>query len=81
MTKHRLAAQLGLAALIAGALVPLTSSAAGASPGCTDETQPKDPILGLPTGDGCDDDTPPETTLSASSTPNAARRCSRCPRT
>ena len=24
------------------------------------------------TGDGCDDDTPPETTLSASSTPNAA---------
>lgn len=71
-TNHRLAARLGLAALVAGALVPLTSSAAGASPGCTDETQPKDPILGLPAGDGCDDDTPPETTLSASSTPNAA---------
>ena len=77
MKDHRLVARLAAAALVAGALVPLTAGAAGASPGCTDETQPTTPnaIPVLPpvvTGDGCDDDTPPETTLSASSTPNAA---------
>ncbi len=72
MKDHRPAVRLGLAALVAAALVPMTGWPAGAAPGCTDETQPRDPVLGLPTGDGCDDDTPPDTTLAASSSPNAA---------
>src|SRR5829696_2360514 len=72
MDDHSLAARLAAALLLAGALVPLTSSAAGASPGCVDETQPTDPILHLPVGDGCDDDTPPATTVTASPAPNAA---------
>ncbi|HYH72642.1 MAG TPA: hypothetical protein VD764_05450 [Nocardioides sp.] len=72
MKDHRPAARLGLAALVAAALVPMTGGPAGAAPGCTDETQPRDPVLGLPTGDGCDDDTAPDTTLAASSSPNAA---------
>lgn len=70
-TRARRGAAMITTALVA-ALVPLTAAPAGATPGCTDETQPKDPVLGLPTGDGCDDDTPPETTLSASTSPNAA---------
>lgn len=59
-------------ALAASTLLVTGAAPAGATPGCTDETQPKDPILGLPTGDGCDDDTPPETQLTSSVTPNAA---------
>jgi hypothetical protein len=58
--------------LAASALLATGAAPAGATPGCTDETQPTDPILGLPTGDGCDDDNPPETGLTASATPNAA---------
>lgn len=72
MKDHRVVARLAAAALVAGVLVPLTSSSAGALPGCVDETQPTDPFLEVPTGDGCDDDTPPETTLTASTAPNAA---------
>ncbi|MCW2736583.1 hypothetical protein [Nocardioides sp.] len=76
MARHRTAVRIGTLALLAGALVPLGAAPAGASPGCLDEEQPTAPVLpGLPpivTADGCDDDTPPDTTLSASSTPNAA---------
>jgi hypothetical protein len=72
MNDRRPTVRLGLAALVAAALVPMTGGPAGAAPGCIDETQPRDPVLGLPTGDGCDDDTPPDTTLAASSSPNAA---------
>lgn len=58
--------------LVASLMVPVgLAGPAGAEPGCVDETVPTDPLLGLPTGDGCDDDTPPDTTLSASATPNA----------
>lgn len=77
MKDHRLAARLGLAALVAGALVPITATPSGATPGCLDETPPStpSPIPGLPpvvTADGCDDDTPPDTVVSASPAPNAA---------
>jgi hypothetical protein len=62
--------------VLAGAvLVPLGAAPAGAAPGCTDETRPTIeliPGVPIPSGDGCDDDTPPDTTLSASTAPNAA---------
>ena len=68
----RIAVRLGLLALLAGALVPLSALPAGASPGCTDETVPT-LLPGVPTADGCDDETPPDTVLKgASATPNAA---------
>ncbi len=65
---------VGAAALLLAASTLLATGAApaGATPGCTDETQPTDPVLGLPVGDGCDDDTPPETRVTASASPNAA---------
>lgn len=62
----RLAVRWGIVTLVAGALVPLAGAAPAAEPGCVDETAPG--IL----QDGCDDSTPPDTTLSASTTPNAA---------
>jgi hypothetical protein len=63
----RLAVRWGTVTLVAGALVPLAGAApAAAEPGCVDETAPG--IL----QNGCDDSTPPDTTLSASTTPNAA---------
>ena len=71
MKDHRPAARLGLATLVAGMLVPLTGGAASASPGCVDET-PKPGTLPILVTDGCDDDTPPDTTLVTSSAPNAA---------
>ena len=72
---HRPATRIAIAALVAGALVPVTAAAAGASPGCLDETRPTTTVIpGVPimTADGCDDSTPPETSATASSTPNAA---------
>ncbi|WP_210439310.1 hypothetical protein [Nocardioides xinjiangensis] len=66
MAGHRIAARLGVLALLAGALVPLGAAPVSAQPGCVDETSPG--IL----QNGCDDSTPPETTLTASATPNAA---------
>lgn len=70
MTRHRTAVRIGtgigILALLGGALVPLGAAPAGADPGCVDETQ------GTVLTDGCDDDTPPETTMSVSTTPNAA---------
>ncbi|WP_210650961.1 hypothetical protein [Nocardioides sp. SYSU D00065] len=72
MHTHRAAARLAIVPLVAATLVGLgASTPAGATPSCTDETQPA-AILGLPMGDGCDDDTPPETTVSAATPPNAA---------
>lgn len=65
MDRHRTATRLGVIALLAGGLVPL-SAPASAEPGCVDETAPS--IL----QNGCDDSTPPDTTLSASTPPNAA---------
>lgn len=75
MKDHRLAARLGLASLVAGALVPLTATTAAATPGCTTEVRPTIEIIPgvpIPSGDGCDDSTPPDTNLVASVTPNAA---------
>ena len=75
MKDHRLAARLGLAALVAGALVPLGATPAGATPGCTTEVRPTIEIIPgvpIPSGDGCDDSTPPDTTMTASVSPNAA---------
>jgi hypothetical protein len=74
MNHYRLTARLACAVLAAGALVPLAAAPAGAAPVCgLDETRPTIiPGVPIPQGDGCDDSTPPETTLAASSTPNAA---------
>lgn len=74
MTTTHVRRWAGAATLVLAASTLLVTGAApaGATPGCTDESQPTDPILGLPTGDGCDDDTPPETHLTSSATPNAA---------
>jgi hypothetical protein len=73
MAPHRTARHLGLVALLAGALVPLGAGPAAAGPGCLDETRPPlVPSLPLPGGDGCDDSTPPETTVVPSTAPNAA---------
>lgn len=63
----RPAVRLGVVTLVAGALVPLAGVApAAAEPGCVDETAPS--VL----QNGCDDSTPPDTTLTASTAPNAA---------
>jgi hypothetical protein len=73
-TRARRGAATVTTALVA-ALVPLTAAPAGASPSCTDETRPTIEIIPgvpIPAGDGCDDDTPPDTVLSASTPPNAA---------
>ena len=75
MEKRRAALRLALVTLVAGALVPLAGSAAVATPGCLDETRPVIeliPGVPIPSGDGCDDSTPPETRITASVTPNAA---------
>ena len=69
---HHVTARANAGLLLAALLVPLTGSSAGASPGCVDESPPVDPVLGLPTGDGCDDDTPPDTAVTATTPPNAA---------
>lgn len=67
MEKQRAAVRLTVGMLVAGALVPLAGGApATAEPGCLDETAPS--ML----QNGCDDSTPPVTTLAASTTPNAA---------
>jgi hypothetical protein len=76
MGRHRLAMRLGTLALLGGTLVPLTATSADASPGCLDETIPTEPnpvplLPPIVTGDGCDDDTPPDTTLTAAPAPNA----------
>jgi hypothetical protein len=65
--RARPAVRLGVVALVAGALVPLAGAGpAAAEAGCVDETAPGILL------NGCDDSTPPETTLVASTTPNAA---------
>lgn len=66
MDRLRTASRLAVLGLLGGALVPLAAAPAGATPGCLDETAPS--LL----QDGCDDSTPPETTLTPSTTPNAA---------
>ena len=62
-----------LAAAMVAALVPLAGPAAPAfAAECTSEVAPTLDPLPIPTGPGCDDTTPPETTIgSASPTPNA----------
>jgi hypothetical protein len=65
MSRHTIAARAVLVALVAALLVPLTATASQATPGCVDETPPS--IL----QDGCDDSNPPDTTVTASVTPNA----------
>ncbi|GIM64428.1 hypothetical protein Pve01_83250 [Planomonospora venezuelensis] len=66
MDRLRAASRLAVLGLLGGGLVPLAAAPAGATPGCLDETAPS--LL----QDGCDDSTPPETTLTPSTTPNAA---------
>lgn len=66
MLRHRTASRLAVLGLLGGALVPLTATPAGATPGCLEETAPT--VL----QNGCDDSTPPETTLTPSTAPNAA---------
>ena len=73
MHHHRAPMRLGLAALVAGALVPITAATSGATPGCLDESPKRvDPITGAPLEDGCDDSTPPDTRATPSPAPNAA---------
>lgn len=76
MHRQRTAGRIGALALLPGALVPLGAAPAGAAPVCgLDETRPTIEIIPgvpIPQGDGCDDSTPPETGLVASSVPNAA---------
>jgi hypothetical protein len=76
MTRHRTVVRLGMLALLAGALVPATTAPASAAAVCgQDETRPTIeliPGIPIPQGDGCDDSTPPQTTLAVSTTPNAA---------
>ena len=66
MLRHRTASRLAVLGLLGSGLVPLAAAPAGATPGCVDETAPS--VL----QNGCDDSTPPETTLTASTAPNAA---------
>ena len=67
MHRHRTASRLAVPGTAGrGGLVPLAAAPAGATPGCVDETAPS--VL----QNGCDDSTPPETTLTASTAPNAA---------
>lgn len=66
MYRLRTASRLAVLGLLGGGLVPLSAAPAGATPGCLEETAPN--VL----QNGCDDSTPPETTLAASTTPNAA---------
>ena len=56
---------VALAAVLVAALVPLLGPAtpALADAACLSEAQPTDPILGLPTGAGCDDTVPPTTAI------------------
>ena len=62
----RAARKCALVALVAGGLVPLAGAApAQAATGCTSEAPPS--VL----QDGCDDDNPPETSVTSSLTPNA----------
>lgn len=67
--RHTSTRRLGgtLAAVLAAATLPLLAGAtpADAAEPCTSEAQPKDPLLGLPTGTACDDTVPPTTTLEA----------------
>lgn len=77
MEKHRAAVRLACVTLVAGWFVPITATSAAATPGCTDETIPTapNPVPILPpivTGDGCDDDTPSDTSVAAAPAPNAA---------
>ncbi|HEX5916633.1 MAG TPA: hypothetical protein VFY76_02210, partial [Nocardioides sp.] len=57
---------LAVLALAGSGVVPLSAAPAAATPGCLDETAPT--VL----QNGCDDSTPPDTTLTPSTTPNAA---------
>ena len=66
MLRHRTASRLAALGLLGGALVPWGAPPAGATPGCVDETAPN--VL----QNGCDDSTPPETTLTASTAANTA---------
>ena len=76
MEKHRAAVRLAFVTLVAATLVPLTVAApAGAAAGCIDETRPTIEIVPgvpIPSGDGCDDATPPDTRVGAGVMPNAA---------
>jgi hypothetical protein len=58
----------GLAALLVAGLLPLLAGAAPAlaADPCLSEAQPTSPVLGLPTGPGCDDTVPPTTSILTS---------------
>ncbi len=60
-------AVVALTAVLATAGLPLVVPAAPAvaADPCTSEVQPKDPLLGLPTGTACDDTVPPATTVDS----------------
>ncbi len=66
MYRLRTASRLAVLAMLGGGVVPLAAAPAGATPGCLEETAPS--VL----QNGCDDSTPPETTLTPSTAPNAA---------
>jgi hypothetical protein len=66
MLRHRTASRLAVLGLLGGGVAPLAAAPAGATPGCLEETAPS--LL----QNGCDDSAPPGTTLTASTTPNAA---------
>ena len=71
-------AALALVGGALGAVAPMGAAPAYAEPGCLDETPPPPPVplpIPLPvpvvSQDGCDDSTPPDTSLAASPTPDA----------
>ena len=68
---RRTAARAGTLALLLAVLVPVGAAPSGAATGGLDENPP--PLIpGLPLpGSPCDDSTPPDTTLAASSAPNS----------
>lgn len=69
MRSYRRAAAIGAAVLAAATTLvaaPVTTAPAGAAEPCYSEDQPTDPLLGLPTGPGCDDTVPPETSIDGS---------------
>ncbi|MBS2940253.1 hypothetical protein KDN32_21165 [Nocardioides sp. J2M5] len=73
-TRARRSASTLVLALAASTLVATVigtgAAPAAAEPGCLDESPQT--VAGIPTGNGCDDSTPPDTLLTPSSTPNAA---------
>lgn len=69
-TRARRPASALVLVLATSTLLVAGTAPAGAEPGCLDESPPT--VIGLPSGNGCDDSTPPDTLLTPSTAPNGA---------